>query len=196
LLLEKGADIGLSYGGIYFMPSFKHFKVMGTTTHAAEIQAQPAVIFKPAELLEHWLGHRRVTRRMIETFPEDKLFTYSVGGMRPFSELVMEMIGMAGPGIQGIVTGKWPQYSEEAQRPATKAELLKLWDDVTEEIKKFWPMIAPQRFQEVDNAFGQWKGPIWWHLFYFIDNEIHHRGQAYVYLRSLGIEPPAFWDRS
>ncbi|MGB4400232.1 MAG: DinB family protein [Daejeonella sp.] len=26
------------------------------------------------------------------------------------------------------------------------------------------------------------------------DNETHHRAQAYVYLRALGIEPPAFWD--
>ena len=32
-------------------------------------------------------------------------------------------------------------------------------------------------------------------LLYWIDNEIHHRGQGYVYLRALGIEPPAFWER-
>ncbi|MGO3807708.1 MAG: DinB family protein [Sphingobacterium sp.] len=30
---------------------------------------------------------------------------------------------------------------------------------------------------------------------YFVDNEIHHRGQGFVYLRSLGIEPPHFWER-
>jgi uncharacterized damage-inducible protein DinB len=30
---------------------------------------------------------------------------------------------------------------------------------------------------------------------YAIENEIHHRGQAYVYLRALGIEPPSFWKR-
>ena len=64
-------------------------------------------IFTPEALLEHWQGHRRVTRRMIEAFPEDKLFTYSIGGMRPFSELVMEFMGMAEPGIDGIATGKW-----------------------------------------------------------------------------------------
>ena len=29
-----------------------------------------------------------------------------------------------------------------------------------------------------------------------VDNEIHHRGQGYVYLRALGIAPPAFYDRS
>lgn len=33
-------------------------------------------------------------------------------------------------------------------------------------------------------------------ILYAIDNEIHHRGQGYVYLRSLGIEPPPFYERS
>jgi uncharacterized damage-inducible protein DinB len=28
-----------------------------------------------------------------------------------------------------------------------------------------------------------------------IDNEIHHRAQGYVYLRLLGLEPPAFFER-
>lgn len=31
-------------------------------------------------------------------------------------------------------------------------------------------------------------------LLYMLDNEIHHRGQGYVYLRLLGLEPP-FWER-
>ena len=46
-------------------------------------------------LLAHWQGHRGLTRKTIEAFPEDKLFTYSVGGMRPFAELVSEFLGMA-----------------------------------------------------------------------------------------------------
>ena len=56
--------------------------------------------------------------------------------------------------------------------------------------------IPPRRFEEVDTAFGQWEGVIHGLLFYWIDNEIHHRGQGYVYLRALGIEPPAFYERS
>ena len=40
-----------------------------------------------------------VTRRMIEAYPEDQLFTFSVGGMRPFGELVREMLGMGAPMI-------------------------------------------------------------------------------------------------
>ncbi len=41
-------------------------------------------VLTPAVLLEHWKGHRRLTRRVIETFPEDKLFSFSVASMRPF----------------------------------------------------------------------------------------------------------------
>ena len=53
----------------------------------------------------------------------------------------------------------------------------------------------PQRFSEVDKAFGQWKAPGFATIQYAIDNEIHHRGQGYVYLRALGIEPPPFRER-
>ena len=158
-------------------------------------------IFTPEALLEHWQGHRRVTRRMIEAFPEDKLFTFSIGGMRPFSDLVMEFIGMAEPGIEGVVTGNWniandlPHHAKN-NLPRTKKELLERWDSITEKIDKRWQQIPAERFNEMDKAFGQWEGLIYSFIFYWIDNEIHHRGQAYVYLRSLGIEPPAFYDRS
>ncbi len=159
-----------------------------------------AVVMTAEAVLKHWQGHRALTRKVIEAFPEDKLFNYSIGGMRPFSELAMEMVHMAAPGVQGIVSGKWQNFGETSEsegikEPKTKAELLELWDKVTEKINKLWPQISPERFQEVDVAFGQYEGPIHWTLFYFIDNEIHHRGQGYVYLRSLGIEPPAYWDR-
>jgi uncharacterized damage-inducible protein DinB len=151
-------------------------------------------IINSAQLLKHWQGHRHLTRRTIEAFPEDKLFTYSIGGMRPFSELVYEFLGMAVPGLQGIATGKWPQWGH-AEKVTTKAELLALWDQATTEINEIWPTIPPHRFEEQDVAFGMWPGTCISFILYFIDNEIHHRGQSYVYLRSLGIEPPAFWER-
>jgi uncharacterized damage-inducible protein DinB len=147
-----------------------------------------------AAFLDHWQGHRQLTRRVIDAFPEDKLFTYSVGGMRPFAELALEMMGMAEPGVTGVATGKWNSF-KDAERPNSKAELLRMWDDVTEQINRVWPTIPPHRFAEVDVAFGQYENPNFQTLLYFIDNEIHHRGQGYVYLRALGIAPPAFWER-
>ncbi|MCH5687048.1 hypothetical protein LWM68_23925 [Niabella sp. W65] len=35
------------------------------------------------ELLTAWQGHRNLTRKVIEVFPEKDMFTFSVGGMRP-----------------------------------------------------------------------------------------------------------------
>lgn len=152
-----------------------------------------APIMSSQQFLEHWQGHRALTRRVIEAFPDDKLFTYSVGGMRPFSEFAMEFLGMAVPTLNGVISGSWASYA--APKAATKAELLRLWDVATDEINTLWPRIPAARFQEVDTAFGQWKMAIYELLLYVRDNEIHHRGQGYVYLRSLGIEPPHFWER-
>ncbi len=151
------------------------------------------------QLLKHWQGHRNLTRRVIEAFPEDKLFSHSIGGMRPFGEMALELLHMAAPGVKGIASGEWGDFGEIAgansKKPETKKQLLELWDWSTEQIDTYWTQIPDGRFQETDVAFGQWEGQTWWHLFYFIDNEIHHRAQGYVYLRSLGIEPPYFWER-
>lgn len=155
-------------------------------------------VLSPAILLNHWQGHRKLTRRAIEVYPEDKLFTHSIGGMRPFGELIIEILIMAGPGVEGVATGNWGSYEETASRftsPCSKAQLLKWWDEATEKIDTLWPQIKPERWHQVEKAFGMYEGPIWWSVMYFIDNEIHHRGQGYVYLRSLGVEPPPFWDR-
>ena len=53
-------------------------------------------------LLKNWQGHRRLTRRVIQAFPEDKLFNSSIGGMRPFSEMAWEFIRMAVPIVDGV----------------------------------------------------------------------------------------------
>ena len=168
---------------------------MKTQTPETTMEPKTSLAVTTKDLLDHWQGHRRLTRRVIEAFPEKELFNYSVGGMRPFANLVMEMLGMATPGLKGIITRKWDRFSDDSS-PATKSDLLARWDAATEFINENWSDIPEGRLQELDVAFGQWEGVVYTTLFYFIDNEIHHRGQAYVYLRSLGIEPPPFWDRN
>jgi uncharacterized damage-inducible protein DinB len=149
-------------------------------------------------LLNLWQGHRRLTRRVIEAFPEDKLFSFSVGSMRPFSEMVKEFLKMTEPVAHGIATGKWVEWTAfggDLDSARTKAELLRLWDEATEKLNAIWPTIPAHRFSEVDKAFGQWENSGINTILYCLDNEIHHRGQGYVYLRALGIEPPPFWER-
>jgi uncharacterized damage-inducible protein DinB len=153
-----------------------------------------ALVITPEALLEHWQGHRRVTRRFIQAFPEREFFQYSIGGMRTFADFIMEFVGMGAPMLKGLATGVWDYHP--TPRPATRAEALRLWDEKTEEINRLWKELPAEAFQKTHLAFGQWEGTGYNLLLYVIDNEIHHRGQASVYLRSLVIEPPAFPDRS
>lgn len=153
----------------------------------------PTVI-TPEQFLAHWQGHRRLTRRVIEAFPADQLFTHSVGGMRAFGALSNELLGMVMPTVHGILTDEWGKYAEAAA--TTKDEVLAQWDAVTAALDARFPEIPIERFQETKTAFGQWTMPVYDLLLYVVDNEVHHRAQGYVYLRSLGIEPPAFYDRS
>jgi uncharacterized damage-inducible protein DinB len=147
----------------------------------------------PDALRQHWQGHRRLTRRLIERFPEDQLFTFSIGGMRTFGEFALEMLSMAEPMVRGAVTGDWATSWDRDRRP--KAEILQKWDESTAAIDTLWAQLPAERFQETMTAFGQYTMPLHDLLLYCIDNEIHHRGQGYVYLRALGIEPPPFWER-
>ena len=154
-----------------------------------------ALVIPSDALLQHWQGHRRLTRHVIEAFPENQLFTFSLGGMRPFGAMAMELIGIAAPMVSGIATDNWDRARDSGQS-LSKADVLRLWDESTETIDRLWPQISPERFQETATAVGQYPGRVYDLLLYAIDNEIHHRGQGYVYLRALGIEPPPFYDRN
>jgi uncharacterized damage-inducible protein DinB len=155
-----------------------------------------AVVLSADALRQHWQGHRRLTRRVVDAFPEDRLFTFSLGGMRSFGTMALELISIAGPMVRGVVTEQWePLPSHESGASVRKSEILRLWDESTELIDGLWPQIQPERFQETTTAFGEYPGRVYDLLLYAIDNEIHHRGQGYVYLRALGIEPPPFYER-
>lgn len=153
----------------------------------------PSVISKE-ELLKHWQGHRTLTRKTIEKFPEKELFEFTIGGMRPFSDLVKEMLSIAVPGLEGIVNNVIEPYNHNLPL-TTKAELLAKWDEDTSKVDDLFNRIPVEKFYEKFNLFGAFDFLVVENIQYFIDNEIHHRGQGYVYLRALGIEPPFFWER-
>lgn len=152
----------------------------------------PTVI-TPAQLLTHWQGHRKLTSRLIEAYPEDQFETFTMAGMRTFSALVHEMLAIAGPTIDGFVNRNWDTSFDAT--PLTKAAALTKWDEQTALIDDLFAKIRPEQWQEHDKAFGMYEGTTIDLLLYAVDNEIHHRGQAYVYLRALGIEPPKFYER-
>lgn len=164
----------------------------------ADTSITPGTFITPERLLEHWQGHQRLTRRVLEAFPEDKVATTPTPPMRPFGALTLEIIGMIEPTLRGLSTGSWetlPDLETLQRTEHSKAELLARWDETAEALQGGFAQIPEASFHETHAAFGQWKMPGNALILYLIDNEIHHRAQGYVYLRLLGIEPPAFYER-
>jgi uncharacterized damage-inducible protein DinB len=168
----------------------KNNKIMTTTNTANAV----GVVSKET-LLKNWVGHRGLTRRVIAAFPEKDFFSFSIGGMRPFAAMCQELLAIARPGIEEIASGNQATLDEEVNYGNTKEAYLKKWDEDTEAVINLWNTLPEERFSEKIKAFGKFEGTVLSSIQYFIDNEIHHRAQGYVYLRALGVEPPAFWDR-
>lgn len=147
----------------------------------------------PEKWLSQWQSVRCLTRQVIEAFPEKELFEFSVGGMRPFSQMADELLYCADSVMKQVVENKIIPFSDyKGYAGKTKVEILENWDKTTQIINEGWQKISPERFQENFNLFGMFDFPIIDNFWYVFQNEIHHRGQAYVYLRALNIEPPAF----
>ncbi len=106
-------------------------------------------------------------------------------GVRTAAQLTMELIAVGAPGLRQIANGTTEELSEELTFKS-KEQALELWNQGSAEIDRLWKLII---------TFGKYPGTIKSSILYFIDNEIHHRGQMFVYLRALGIDPPFFWER-
>lgn len=135
---------------------------------------------------------RVLTRKVIEAFPEKDLFTFNIANLRPFSAMVEEFIAITDSIFGEILPEKHHKFLGEGKFPTQKSDLLALWDKVTTQINKEWKEIRdftqPITLYQMTFSFTQW-------ILYAIENESHHRGQGYTYLRALHIEPPFFWGR-
>ena len=149
-------------------------------------------LLTPEALLTNLKDVRALTRNVIEAFPEKELFEFSVANLRPFSQMVEEFLMITNYIFTETLHEKHTPFYTEGQFPTTKTEVLALWDKVTEIIAREWKEVGDYTqsltIYQMTFSFAQW-------ILYFIENESHHRGQGYTYLRALGIEPPSFWGR-
>ena len=149
-------------------------------------------LLTPEALLTNLKDVRALTRNVIEAFPEKELFEFSVANLRPFSQMVEEFLMITNYIFTETLHEKHTPFYTEGQFPTTKAEVLALWDRATEILDREWKEVGDYTqsltIYQMTFSFAQW-------ILYFIENESHHRGQGYTYLRALGIEPPFFWAR-
>lgn len=151
-------------------------------------------LLSPETLWNHWEGHRRLTLRALEAFPEDQLGAHPVANMRSFAELMAELIDVEESVMKGLNTGAW-KWEPTPHEFRTKADIANAFAAIRPTTEAIFSSMSPEKFASIEtDAWGVTSSNLE-RLWYVIDNEIHHRGQVYVYLRMLGIEPPAFYVR-
>lgn len=120
-------------------------------------------------------------------------------GMRSFRELLLEILGMERWNIRGLAHEQWDYEAlPEPLHTVPFKELLDYGRELREETTRLWasiPSEALTRMRPAPAPYIPAGTAVGW-LTYALENEIHHRGQGYVYLRLLGKEPPAFHVRS
>ena len=86
------------------------------------------------------------------------------------------------------------QDADASQNLPSRAEILKRWDEQTQELAAEFPKVSAETWlTPVDTPFGRMSP--FKSVEYLIENEIHHRAQGFVYLRELGVTPPGFYER-
>lgn len=153
-------------------------------------------VLTPAQLREMYEGNRRLTIRTIEAFSEQDLFNYKpTEPLRPFADMVKEVLAIELAYVRGSAMGEWG-YAPLDEAITTKQGLLDACADVAKQTGEWWPKVTAERLVNVepDGLFGGPQSNLS-RLIYCLENEIHHRGQGFIYLRMLGTEPPAFYER-
>lgn len=140
-------------------------------------------------ILRYWQNVRKLTLRLFDLFPEDKFDFRPVETVRSVAEqfdhiLVVELFTRI-----GIVTGEWNRARFSSERDKSRSVLR---DKLFKEHQKtigLLRLLPEGRFMQVyETPFGRLTGET--AVFEAIDEEIHHRGNLYTYLRLLGTEPP------
>lgn len=134
--------------------------------------------------------------RLVELVPADKLDSHPIPNMRTPKELIVHMFGFLAGGMEGLVAGALGNTDEKALVASLgdRAKLL-AW------ARECWGR-ADAAFAKVTDAHLSAMVTTPWGesypgvaIFGFAPDEfLHHRGQLYVYLRALGVEPPMNWD--
>lgn len=104
--------------------------------------------------------------------------------------MMLEVIRMIPPSLQGIETGDWNFQLADMSGVQDKAALLQAWDEADAFIEARWAHLTREALRGVVPPLPHLRA-----VPYLVDNEIHHRAQGFIYLRLLGVEPPAFFER-
>jgi uncharacterized damage-inducible protein DinB len=135
--------------------------------------------------------------RAIELIPEGKLDAVVTPGMRTPKELVVHMYGqvlreVAEGALKGRITDE-PERNEKqiAARLKTRADLLRYCHDCWNAADRATQAMTDKKLMVTTSTPWGMSFPAFVAYTMIHDEYFHHRGQLHVYLRAMGIAPPA-----
>ncbi|HLW20682.1 MAG TPA: DinB family protein [Cyclobacteriaceae bacterium] len=142
------------------------------------------------EFLAKWDNGKEFTLEVLEKMPDNLLDYRPHESAMSFKEQVAHVAGSVGGLSQGFMLGAEPAFKMDA-KPETREELKQFIIDCYDYGKgTISKLTEAQLAEEIDTFAGkvtrrQMLGLI-------DDHATHHRGAAVSYIRSNGIDPPAF----
>lgn len=142
------------------------------------------------EFLAKWDSSKAFTLEVLEKMPDNLLDYRPHESAMSFKEQVTHVAGSVGGLAQGFMLGADPGFKMDAE-PQTRAELKQFINDCYDYGKATISKLTEAQLAEKIDTFAgevtrrQMLGLI-------DDHATHHRGAAVSYIRSNGIDPPAF----
>ena len=140
-------------------------------------------------VLKYWENVRKLTLKVFDLFPHDKFGYRPVDTVRSVAEqfdhiLICELYSRI-----GMLTGVWDMAPFSGERDISRETLREKLYKENKKTLGLLRMLPEGQFIKIYNTpFGTISGETI--VYETIDEEIHHRGNLYTYLRLLGIAPP------
>lgn len=142
------------------------------------------------EFMSKWMNGKQFTLDVLDKMPDSGMDYKTDPEAMSFKEQIHH-IGSAMVGIsQGYLMGGKPDFTVDV-KTATKAQLAEFVAKSYDYAAKAMAAMTVEQGKEVLDVFGNQasRNQV---MALLMDHSTHHRGAAIAYLRSNGVEPPAF----
>ena len=147
-----------------------------------------------ADFLPYFDRVRDRTRRVVQVIPPDQLEWRSGAGRFSLGDLTRHLAAterwMWGENVQGRPS-RYPGHGEELA--SGYDSVVAYFERMHEEAMEIFAALAPEDLQRKCPTPGGVELRTWKWLRSMVEHEIHHRGQMYMILGSLGVDAPPLY---
>ena len=142
-----------------------------------------------ASIIKYWNNVRKLTLRVRDLIPDNQFDFKPAAGVRSVAELFEHILDVELQIRKGFIHGDWVRFPYlgliSNEKCVLREHLAREHERTTEMLLE----LPEGRFIKLYRTpYGKITGEGL--IYVAIDEEIHHRGNLYTYLRILGIEPP------